>query len=114
MKPSVTLLEGYHVTAAEKRTILDVIEYQRKQDPETWGKQWLGFKKSPKDYAVSPDPEKPGRYAVLIRTKYRNDRGEPAERTSRVLIETKGVTPLPHPAYETQDLFAPKTREAAE
>lgn len=112
MKPQVRLIDGLHLTATDKRNLLAVIEYERGSTPEIWGTRWLGLAKSPKSYAVTPDPEKPGRYAALIQTRERNDRGEPKERQSRVIFETENVKPLPHPAYQTQDLFAPKSGEA--
>lgn len=111
MKPQIRLIDGLHLTATDKRNLLAVIEYERASAPEIWGTRWLGLAKSPKSYAVSPDPEKPGRYVALIRTREKNDRGEPKVRQSTVIFETENVKPLPHPAYQTQDLFAPKSWE---
>lgn len=111
MKPSVTLLSGRHITAADKRNILGCIEFMRDKDPATWSENFMGLPRSQKSYGIAPDPEQPGRYAVVIRTKYRTDHGEARESNQSVVVETKGCTPLPHPAYETQDLFAPKPWE---
>lgn len=111
MKPSVTLLAGYHITAADKRNILGCIAFMRDKDPETWSDNWMGLPKSPKSYGLAPDPEQPGRYSVLIREKYRDDMGRRKDRQSSVIVEVKGVEPLPLPAYATQDLFAPKAWE---
>ena len=111
MKPQIRLIDGLHLTATDKRNLPAVIEYERKSPPAEWGTRWLGLPKSPKTYAVAPDPEKPGRYSALIRTRERNDRGEPKVRQSSVIFETENVAPLPHPAYQTQDLFAPEPRE---
>lgn len=115
MKPQVSLIEGRHITAADKRNILDCIEYLRDQHPATWGVDWLGRKSSQKRYAVAPVLETPNRYEVKIREHYRNDYGCPCERTIRVVVETKGVDPLPapdtHPAWDSTDLFAAKPHE---
>lgn len=111
MKPTIRLLDGLHLTAADKRNLLAVIEFERTAAADIWGTRWLGVPKSRKTYAVTPDPEKPGRYAALIRERDRNDRGEPVLRQFRVVFETENVRPLPHPAYATQDLFAPKPWE---
>ncbi len=102
MKPQIRLIKGRHLTAADKRNILACIEYQRDTHPATWGQNWLGRKASPKRYTVSPNTETPGRYNVRIREWYRNDYGCLCESTMCVVIETKGVDPLPdaktHPA----------------
>ncbi|PHR20342.1 MAG: hypothetical protein COA37_15520 [Hoeflea sp.] len=115
MKPQISLIEGLHLTATDKCNILACIEYQRDQHPATWGVDWLGRKASPKRYTVAPVPETPNRYEVRIRENYRNDYGCPCERTARVVIETKGVDPLPdaqtHPAWNCDDLFSAMPRE---
>lgn len=95
MKPSVKLLAGRHITAADKRNILASIEFLRDKDPETWATTYVGLKRSPKSYGIKPDPERPGRYGVVIRTNYRNDWGAPREELSTVLIEVAGADPLP-------------------
>lgn len=61
MKPQIRLIDGLHLTATDKRNLLAVIEFERASPPEVWGTRWLGLPKSPKSYAVLPDPEKPGR-----------------------------------------------------
>lgn len=111
MKPSVTLLAGRHITAADKRNILGCIEFMRDKDPDTWSDNFMGLPRSPKDYGLAPDPEQPGRYSVIIRTRYRSDHGEPRESQQSVVVEVKGAKPLPLPTYETQDLFGPKLWE---
>lgn len=60
MKPQIRLIDGLHLTATDKRNLLAVIEFERASPPEVWGTRWLGLPKSPKSYAVLPDPEKPG------------------------------------------------------
>ena len=57
MKPQISLIEGRHLTASDKRNILACIEYQRDKHPDTWGADWLGRKSSPKRYTVAPIPE---------------------------------------------------------
>ena len=111
MKPQIRLLKGLHLTATDKRNFLAVIEFERASLPEVWGTRWLGLPKSPKSYAVIPDPEKPGRYSGMIQARERSDRGEPILRQFSVVFEAVNVDPLPLPAYETQDLFAPKPWE---
>lgn len=111
MKPQIRLIDGLHLTATDKRNLLAVIEFERASPPEVWGTRWLGLPKSVKSYAVLPDPEKPGRYSAVIKTRERNDRGEPKERQSTVVFVTENVEPLPHPDYQTRDLFAPKPWE---
>ena len=111
MRSSVRLIEGLHITAADKRNILGCIEFMRDKDPGTWSENFMGLPRSLKSYGIAPDPEQPNRYAVVIKTKYRSDHGEPRESIQCVVIETDGVKPLPHPAYETQDLFSPNPWE---
>lgn len=106
MKPQIRLISGTHLTATDKRNLLAVIEFERASRPEQWGTRWLGPLKSPKSYAVTPDPEKPGRYMALIQTREKNDRGEMKMRKSGVIFDAVNVEPLLHPAYQTQDLFA--------
>lgn len=70
MKPQIRLIDGLHLTATDKRNLLAVIEFERASPPEVWGTRWLGLPKSPKSYAVLPDPEKPGFYFELNVTNY--------------------------------------------
>eukprot|EP00392_Amoebophrya_sp_AT5.2_P019753 g20734.t1 len=82
MRPQIRLIDGLHLTATDKRNLLAVIEFERASPPEVWGTRWLGLPKSQKSYAVLPDPEKPGRYSAVIKTRERNDWGEPRDRKS--------------------------------
>lgn len=113
-RPAVSVVKGTNMTATEKRALLAVIDYMRGQDPATWGSVWAGYKRSPKDYTALPDPETPGRYSVGIRTKYRNDRGEPRERISYYMVRITGIDPLPSPDAPTPDLFTSANSEAAQ
>lgn len=105
MKPSIRLISGRHITAADKRTILACIDYQRGQDPASWGVEWLRRKASPKSYAIAPVAQVPGRYAVKIRERYRDDYGRECERTINVEIEASGIEPLRLPGVPAPDLF---------
>ena len=104
MKRTVRLIEGLHITAADKRNILDCIEYLRGEANHA---QWLGRKGSSKRYCLTSDPENPNRYYVLIGETYRTDSGSKRERQSPVTIETTGVDPLPAASWKIDqgDLF---------
>ena len=97
MRPQIRLIDGLHLTATDKRNLLAVIEFERESPPEVWGTRWLGLPKSQKSYAVLPDPEKPGRYSAVIKTRERNDWGEPRDRKSTVIFVTENVEPRPRP-----------------
>ena len=104
MKPTVCLIEGLHITATDKRNILDCIEYLRTEENHA---QWLGRKGSAKRYCVTSDPETPNRFYVLIGETYRTDSGGRRERQSTVIIETTGGDPLPAASWRIDqgDLF---------
>ena len=104
MRPAVRLIEGLHITAADKRNILDCIEYLRSEENHA---QWLGRKGSAKRYCLTSDPEQPNRFHVLIGETYSTDSGGKRERQSKVTIETTGVDPLPAASWEIDqgDLF---------
>ena len=104
MKPAVRLIEGLHITATDKRNILDCIEYLRGEDNHA---QWLGRKGSSKRYCLSSDPVQANRFHVLIGEIYRTDSGAKRERQSKVVIETTGVDPLPSASWQIDqgDLF---------
>lgn len=104
MKPTVRLIEGLHITATDKRNILDCIEYLRSENNHA---QWLGRKGSAKRYCLASDPDHAGRFHVLIGESYRSDSGQKRERQSKVIIETTGVAPLPPASWQIDqgDLF---------
>lgn len=112
MKPTVTLLTGRHITAADKRAIVEGIEYLR-QDfapyieaaPEiapAYGKAMLRRGKSPKGYQIAPEPDAPGVYYVTITTNETTDAGRPQQRVARVSVEVKGIAPLYLPQQRGQ------------
>lgn len=109
MKPSVSLVEGRHITAADKRNILASIEYLRttfaffvEASPQTvpnYAGQWVGRKGSKKRYSLSPCPEVQGRIRVVIRETDSNDYGRKLDRDWRVTVTVSGVAPLHLPTY---------------
>lgn len=113
MRPSVTLIKGLHVTASDKRTILEGIEHLRttfapciEDSPETqpaYAKVWIGRKGSPKRYSIEP-MDRTGLYSVVIRANYRTDHGQMREGNSTLMIQTKGIEPLYQPP--ATDLFS--------
>jgi len=104
MKSTVRLIEGLHITAADKRNILECIEYLRGEENHA---QWLGRKGSAKRYCLTSDPEQANRFHVLIGETYRTDSGGKRERQSKVTIETTGVEPLLAASWQIDqgDLF---------
>ncbi|MEO1986417.1 MAG: hypothetical protein ABGX47_07140 [Martelella sp.] len=114
MKPSVKLIKGLHITASDKRAILDVIAHLKNNTGSDINGMY-GRKGSRKQYGVVPDPKNAGRYGVVIRERYRTDYGAPRERTSTVFVEVRGIEQLaPRPGHpesqapsiETPDMFA--------
>lgn len=103
MKRHVKLIEGLHITAQDKRNILDCIDYLAEQ-PASDEPPWLGRGKSPKRYAIEEDPTHAGRYKVRMRAAYRTDFGERRERTSCVVVDVQCRTA--HEPAPLTDLFA--------
>lgn len=91
MKPSVHKIMGGHLTARDKRNILDCIEYLRGKDHHNI---WLGYKRSHKRYCVTPDIVGQNIYWVLIEETYRTDWGECRTREWKFNIEVRGIEPL--------------------
>lgn len=91
-RPSVTMIEGRHLTAADKRNILASIEYLRGVEERA---VWLGRPGSPKRYCLAPVEGETGRYRVIVEETYRSDAGQRRTRQSRFLIEVWGVDSLP-------------------
>lgn len=102
MKPGIRLISGRHLTAADKRSLLAVIEHERKSPPNLWGTRFLGVKGSPKSYGIVPDKAAPGRYAATIRQRERNSQNQMGVRQMTVVFETVNVPPLPLEAYEPE------------
>lgn len=91
-RPSVTMIEGRHLTAADKRNILGCIEFMR-YAAKRGG--WMGRPRSPKRYCLAPVEGEPTRYRVIAEETYRSDAGQRRTRQSRFVIEVRGVAPLP-------------------
>jgi hypothetical protein len=104
-RPSVTMIEGRHLTAADKRNILASIEYLRGVPDRA---VWLGRPGSPKRYCLAPVEGDPARYRVVAEETYRSDAGQRRTRQSRFLIEVQGIDPLPPGDWSgaQRDLFA--------
>jgi len=92
MKPSVKMIKGTHLTAADKRNILGCIEFLRTEENYAI---WMGRKGSKKQYLLAPDRVIPNRYCLLIKENYISDFGQKRENTTTFIIETRGVDPLP-------------------
>jgi hypothetical protein len=111
MKPSVSLIEGLHITAADKRNIIAGIEYLRttfspfvEASPQTvpnYAGQWFGRKGSKKRYSLTPCSDTAGHYGVIIRERETNDYGTPFDRDWCVTIAVAGLEPLHLPTYQT-------------
>lgn len=106
---SIVLIEGRHITAADKRSIRDGIAHLRETfarfveiSPATvpnYAGIWLRRSGSRKRYSIDPCPNQLNRYRVTIRETDRNSYGVTFDRDSSVLIEAKGIEPLHHPAW---------------
>lgn len=112
MTPQVILVTGYHLTAADKRNILDCIEFLRGQEGLEHPFPLLRRPGSPKRYALAPHEAGSDYYQVILKIAERNDYGCPQERTGRYVIQTRGVEPLDwdrliggQPAHASLDLI---------
>ena len=104
-RPSVTMIEGRHLTAADKRNILASIEYLRGIAERA---VWLARPGSSKRYCLAPVDGDPARYRVIAEESYRSDGEQRRTRQSHFLIEVRGVAPLPPGDWSgaQRDLFA--------
>ena len=113
MKPSVHLIKGYHITAADKRNIIAAIIFLEEKfsafvqaDPRmvpNYGDIAVKRGSSPKSYAITPRACAAGTYDVVIREKYKSDFGEERFAKSFVTVEVRGVPPLYLPNYALPD-----------
>ena len=108
-KPTVSLIKGRHITAADKRNIVEGIEYLRKdfapfvaalpaQVPD-YGAIWIKRGASAKRYSITPTADL-GTYSVTIRENYRTDAGEMRQRDMAVTVQVANIEPLYMPAAE--------------
>lgn len=107
-RPTVTLLEGRHITAGDKRNILDCIAYllaQLNASGEYELLQWCRRNGSAKAYQITKEPRH-GVYTVAIRTNETSDNGTPTQRTQTVIIEARGIAHLPTVADFIEDIEA--------
>tara|TARA_R110002074_G_scaffold402155_1_gene604073 strand:+ start:829 stop:1182 length:354 start_codon:yes stop_codon:yes gene_type:complete len=108
-KPAVSLLMGRHITAADKRNIVEGIEYLRKEfapyvaampaETPDYAATWIKRGASAKRYSITPNAEA-GTYSVTIRENYRTDAGEMRQRDMAVTVQVANIEPLYMPAAE--------------
>lgn len=101
-RKTVKLVSGRHITAQDKRNILDCIAYLR---TEPCHDIWLSRPGSRKSYAMAPDPVQLSRFTVIIRETYRTDTGQRRTRDCSVVIEVTGIDPLPAATARQLDLI---------
>lgn len=109
-KHSVTLIEGSHLTATDKRNILSAIEFLREKfsdfidySPATvpnYGAMKLKRKGWRKTYVLDPCPKTPNVYTVTIHSNETNAYGMPLYRAATVRVQVKGADPLYLPCYQ--------------
>ena len=112
-KPTVTLIKGLHITAAEKRGVLTSINTLRNAFADAlaavptirpnYGGQRVFLRHSPKSYVVEPLEGRPGDYAVAIITVEKDDRGRRVERRRPVTVRVSGIDHLYMPGAPTID-----------
>jgi len=113
MKPSVHLIKGLHITAADKRNIIAAIIFLEEKfsafvqaDPRivpNYGDIAVKRGSSTKSYAITPRACAVGTYDVVIRENYNSDFGEARVDRKTVTVEVRGVTPLYLPNYTLPD-----------
>mgnify|MGYP003119316080 FL=1 len=108
-KAAVSLIKGRHITAADKRNIVEGIAYLRKdfapyvaampaQVPD-YGAIWIKRGASAKRYSIAPTGDL-STYSVTIRENYRTDAGEMRQRDMAVMVQIANIEPLYMPAAE--------------
>ena len=113
MKPSVRLIKGLHITAADKRNILAAIAFLEDKfscfieaSPQTvpnYGGIAVKRKGSNKAYALTPRASEAGSYDVEIRETYKNDYGRERTHSITVRVRVDGIAPLYLPNYVFPD-----------
>ena len=101
---SVTLVSGTHITASDKRNILEGIDYLRmifapiiEECPGTrpdYAGLKLRRKGSPKAYCIDPCASTPSQYAVTIHSNETTSYGKPLHRAAHVTVRVMGDEPL--------------------
>lgn len=108
-KAAVSLIKGRHITAADKRNIVEGIEWLRQdfaayvaamptQTPD-YGAIWIKRGASAKRYSITPTGDL-GTYSVTIRENYRADAGDMRQRNMTVTVQVANLEPLYMPAAE--------------
>ena len=102
-RPTVALIKGRHITASDKRNILDGIDYLRETfapfieaSPQTvpnYAGQWIKRRGSKKSYSITPT-RIGGQNTVRIREVYKNDYGVLRENIQTVTVEVQNKPPL--------------------
>ena len=113
MKPSIHLINGLHITAADKRNIIAAIAFLEEKfsafvqaSPQTvpnYGAIAVKRKGSNKAYALTPRASAAGSYDVEIRETYKNDYGCERTHTIEVRVRVDGIAPLYLPNYAVPD-----------
>ena len=103
MRPSVKLVQGYHLTATDKQVILEGFELLK--DGTDWERR-VQRPRSPKRFRLTPDPVVPHRYLVTVEVNERSMRGEMEVCRRCHLVDLMGVAlPGAEPPPEQLDLF---------
>jgi hypothetical protein len=108
-KAAVSLLKGLHITAGDKRNIVEGIEWLRQEmapyiaalpnvTPD-YGAIWIRRGASAKRYSIAPNAD-PSTYRVTIREKYRAESGQMRQRDMTVTVQVANIEPLYMPATE--------------
>jgi hypothetical protein len=108
-KAAVSLLKGVHITAADKRNIVEGIEYLRQtfapyvealpaMTPD-YAAIWIKRGKSAKRYSIAPNADGTT-YSVTIRENYRTDAGEMRQRDMAIMVQIVNLAPLHQAAAE--------------
>jgi hypothetical protein len=113
MKPSVHLIKGLHITAADKRNIIAAIIFLEDKfsafvqaDPRmvpNYADIAVKRGNSPKSYAITPRACAAGTYDVVIRENYKSNFGDARVGKKTVTVEVRGLPPLYLPNYALPD-----------
>ncbi|MBU2359321.1 MAG: hypothetical protein KKB02_10380 [Alphaproteobacteria bacterium] len=108
-KAAVSLIKGRHITAADKRNIVEGIEWLRQEtapyvaalpnQTPNYGAIWIKRGTSAKRYSIAPTGDL-AIYSVTIRENYRSDAGDMRQRDMAVMVQIANIEPLYMPAAE--------------